>query len=362
LADKQDSMTFVLAVSGSGGHIVPAVKVAEKLIFLGHSVVLVGDFRGFVPLLEKKGLKCFQLDVRGYSNHSFLTILSFGYKIIGSFFRSLHVLSTVRPDRVVGFGGYGSVPVVCAAFVKRIPTMIHEQNVYPGKATRLLSYFVNTIAISFEETLDYLPAKTVLTGCPSHIPQGPYDKKQILAGLGLEEDIYTVLILGGSQGSQRINNCWLQSVPFLLQRMNYQVIHITGKNNFRFVLTEYRRWNVRVCVLPFYEDMDQIYRVAHLAIARAGAASVTEFLSFQLPAILVPYPFAGGHQMENANVMKKSGLATIIEEEILSKEALAVAVEKARQSPKSDDDPVFSSRQNASERLADEILHFTERT
>ncbi len=358
MSEQRDKMTFALAVSGSGGHIIPAVKVAEELIAWGHSVVLTGDFRSFASLIERKGLQGFPLDVCGYSGRSPLSVIKFLYKMLKSFFHAFHLLRSRRPDCVIGFGGYGSVPAVLAAVVQHIPTLIHEQNVYPGKATRLLRHFVQKIAVSFQETQRYIPSKTVLTGCPGHTPQGPYDTKQILDGLGLKEGLYTILVLGGSQGSQRINNCWLQSVPFLLQRMDYQVIHIAGEANYSQVLSEYRRWKVSACVLPFYEHMDQIYCVSQAVIARAGAASVTEFLSFQLPAILVPYPYAGGHQMENAKVLRDAGLATVVEEKQLSKEALVTAVETLRRSTQTRGARDFSARPGAGEKLADEILQF----
>ncbi|MFA5259712.1 MAG: UDP-N-acetylglucosamine--N-acetylmuramyl-(pentapeptide) pyrophosphoryl-undecaprenol N-acetylglucosamine transferase, partial [Candidatus Omnitrophota bacterium] len=164
-------MTFVFAISGSGGHILPALKVAEQMSALGHRVVFMGDFRDFSSLVEKKGIQCCPLDVRGLSDRSLKSLGGCFLKMTLAFGAARRLLKELRPAVVAGFGGYGSVPVVLAAVFRRTPTLIHEQNVCPGRATKILSRLVTKVAFSFEETRGYLKSAAVVTGCPGHVPR-----------------------------------------------------------------------------------------------------------------------------------------------------------------------------------------------
>jgi len=352
-------MTFVFAISGSGGHILPALKVAEHMSGRGHRVVFMGDVRDFSSLVEKGGIPCYPLDVCGLSARSLKTIGVWFFKMILAVRTARRLLKELNPAVVAGFGGYGSAPVVLAAISRRIPTLIHEQNVLPGRATKALSRWVTKVAVSFEETRRYLKSAAVVTGCPAHGPRDHGDRKQILAGFGLDEGVYTILVLGGSQGSQAINSAWLKSVSLLKKRMDFQVIHLAGPKNYERVNEEYGRMRLRACVLPFLEDMPSAYSVADMAVSRAGAVSVTELSLFGVPAILIPYPHAGGHQKENAAVLVKQGLGVMIEESRVSPEVLMAAVEKIKMAGEAPRPWGAEGGREAGARLAEEILELT---
>ncbi|HOY09182.1 MAG TPA: undecaprenyldiphospho-muramoylpentapeptide beta-N-acetylglucosaminyltransferase [Candidatus Omnitrophota bacterium] len=354
-------MTFVFAISGSGGHILPALKVAEQVSGLGHRVVFMGDFRGFASLVDRKGIQCYPLDVRGLSGRSLKSLGMCFFKMILAFGTAVRLLKELRPAVVTGFGGYGSVPVLLAAVFWRVPTLIHEQNVRPGRATKILSRLVTKVALSFEETGGYLSPATVVTGCPGHVPREDYNKNQIIKSFNLQEGAFTILVLGGSQGSQAINSCWLESVLPLKERMDFQVIHLTGHKNYDLVKGEYQRMRLRSRVMPFLEDMALAYSVADMAISRAGAVSVTELSLFGLPAILIPYPHAGGHQKENARILVNRGLGIMIEESRVSPEALIAAVEKIKGPGSRYGRRAPELGHDAARLLSDEILKLTAR-
>ena len=352
-------MTFVFAISGSGGHILPALKVAEQMSVLGHRVVFMGDFRDFASLVGRKGIECYPLDVRGLSGRSFTALGAGLFKMILAVGTAARFLKALQPAAVAGFGGYGSVPVVLAAVFRRVPALIHEQNVCPGRATKIMSPFVKRVALSFEETRRYFKSAAVVTGCPGHVPQNNPDKARILKDFDLEEGVFTILVLGGSQGSQAINSGWLKSVCSLRERLAFQVMHISGHNNYDQVKEEYHRLRLQACVLPFLEEMAFAYSVADMAISRAGAVSVTELAAFGLPAVLIPYPHAGGHQKENARILVNRGLGIMIDEDRLSPEVLIAAVETIKAAGRERGARVAASGPDAARVLADEILKLT---
>jgi UDP-N-acetylglucosamine--N-acetylmuramyl-(pentapeptide) pyrophosphoryl-undecaprenol N-acetylglucosamine transferase len=235
------------------------------------------------------------------------------------FISTLRKLKDIRPNIVVGIGGYASVTPVIGAVFLGIPRALHEQNIIPGLANRLLAPFVDRIFISFPQTIDYF-----------------LNEKVIYTGLPLRDEFYnissesskntkrpTFIVMGGSQGARIINEVILE----ILERRlvdDVEFIHITG-------IKEFVRLRDRISNItyPFYrvydykEDIWNLYREADVAISRAGASSVTELATVKLPAILIPYEGAGGHQLYNAKWLKESGGAIVLKQSELSASALA---------------------------------------
>ena len=315
-------MKIVIGTGGSGGHIFPALSVAAKLKEGGNEVFFIGAFGFLKEKIEEEGYWSEELEAKGLTTNSVKSIV---FSIISMLESTIHVMKTLkrlRPDAVVGFGGYGAFPVILAAGLSRQRTVIHEQNVIPGRANTVLAKFVNRIALSFEKSRKFFPDdKTVLTGCPSRIPGQPYDKEQILRDFGLQLGKNTFLICGGSQGSQKINKIFLETLPSLSD-FNLQVIHISGEKDYEELKNKYSAAAIEHCVVPFLDEMDKAYAVADMAIARAGAVTVTEVARFGVPTIFIPYPFAGGHQKENALILTEIHAATMIEERDLTPKLL----------------------------------------
>jgi len=316
-------MKFVIASGGTGGHIIPALRVGLELKKDGHQVEFAGVFKSFHDKIAESGFSVKELPSVGFSIKNLFGFLLCMNKALKE---SRIYLEEFCPDVVLGFGGYGAFPVVMEACLLKYPTLMHEQNVIPGKANRILSRFVKKIAISFPQSRKFFGlTPAVLTGCPCNFPTGK-SKRDIIEGLGLKEDRITILVSGGSQGSQKINKEFSQVVDLIKPKVNLQIIHLSGKTDCDWLKQEYTKQGIPFCVFDFYDNISELYEVSDLVVARAGAVTVSEIALFALPAIFIPYPYAQKHQKENASVLERIGMAIIIEESVLSTPKLCSTV------------------------------------
>jgi len=199
--------------------------------------------------------------------------------------------------------------------------LIHEQNVLPGKANKFLSRFADKIAISFKKTEHYLGVdkdKIAFTGNPLRRQFKILNKQEAANFLGLESFKFTFLILGGSQGSHKINQVFLESIASLGDLSKIQVIHICGDSDKDFLRQEYTDLKIKAKVFSFLKEIYYAYSLADLVICRAGASTVTELCFFKLPAVIIPYPYAFAHQVENARILEARGSSIIIQDENLN--------------------------------------------
>ncbi len=310
----------VLAVTGSsGGHIFPALSLLdslkdgapeiETLLVLPQGSIRdrIGDLEcplryvSFSPIKLSLGLG------------NIMSILKF-FKGVAE---ELWALLKFRPAVVVGFGGMASVPLILLARAGGRNTLIHEQNVIPGRANRLLALFSNRIALSFGATADYLKCyekKIIITGNPLRREMAPVDKVKARDYFALSQDKFTLLVSGGSQGSHSLNSGFLKIVPSLARKHRIQVIHLSGNKDYGAVREQYRQSAVEARVYAFSNAMQYAYSAADLIISRAGATTIAELMLFKIPALLVPYPYAYSHQAANAWVLSERGCAFIIDD------------------------------------------------
>jgi UDP-N-acetylglucosamine--N-acetylmuramyl-(pentapeptide) pyrophosphoryl-undecaprenol N-acetylglucosamine transferase len=322
-------MKFIIATGGSGGHLYPALMVAAELKKQGHAIKFMGSFGQSREYMSKIGFPYEELGARGIvgspRKESIGSLMAMS-RAIGRAYRSLKAF---RPDAVLGFGGYGAFPVVLSAVLLKYPTMIHEQNVIPGRANALLAKWVSRIAISFKQSLGYFnPGKTIVTGCPCHLPHGKINRVTALRTFHLQENKTTLLVFGGSQGSRRINTVFLETVRDLKNEMDVQVIHISGKESAQDIQEQYDKLGIPFALFEFLDKMEEAYLAADLVVARSGAVTVSEIAGFRLPAIFIPYPHADGHQKANAAVLCDRKLARLIEDQELTKAALSEAIKE----------------------------------
>jgi len=316
-------MRVVLATGGSGGHLFPALKVAQELRDREDVVYFVGSFGVGVEQVKSHGFAFENLNVKGLSFHNPLEGVYASWIMFKATLKALRLLKKFNPDVVIGFGSYGACPAVFAACLLKVPTLIHEQNVVPGRANALLAKFVNKIAISFDKSMAYFQhEKTVLTGYPCHATKQHGQRSEILEEFCLKEDKVTIFVFGGSQGSHRINAEFIKSAQQLKNKLDFQVLHICGKKDFDTLKVQYERLGVPFALFMFLDRIERAYMIADIIISRAGAGTVTEIASFRLPAILIPYPYAGGHQKENALALCETRLARLIEENDLTADLL----------------------------------------
>ena len=220
-------------------------------------------------------------------------------------------------------GGFTSTAPILAGRMRGISTLIHESNAVPGKANRLAARMVRAVLLGFKECAAFFPkVRTELTGTPIRNELKRLDRQSARQKLGLRGDVATMLVMGGSQGASGINQAIIKSLP-LLRDSALQVIHLSGTRDQRQVAENYRRERVPAYVAAFHHHMEEVYSAADFAVARAGAASLAEVASFELPSILIPFPYAADdHQTHNAEIFARAGAAFVLKESELSPELL----------------------------------------
>lgn len=319
-------MKILLATGGSGGHIFPAVQTALELRKRGHEAIFAGSFGHSRTKVEASGFACRVIDAQGLQDKSLSGLSQFTRRMGGAFGQSLEIVRRDMPHKIIGFGGYGAFPVLMAGAMLGRPIMIHEQNVKAGKANRVLAGFARKIAVSFKDSLKFFGPKAVWTGCPCHDTPSLRSRRDICAGYGLDPKKKIIALLGGSQGSQRLNEIFFQ----LMQAggKHYCGVHMTGPKEHAAYVEKYRRAAAAVHVSAFINPIEDLYAVADVVIGRAGAATVSELGVLGVPSVLVPYPFAGDHQKYNAEVLSRAGAAVMIEQKHLDGQALMKAIER----------------------------------
>ncbi len=325
-------MKILVATGGTGGHMFPALRTALALKARGHEVVFAGALAALEAKIKDEGFVCHRVDAAGLSARTPWGLAAWMTATAKAFGRARQIIRDIRPDKVLGFGGYGSFPVAAAAWAERVPLMIHEQNVVPGKANRVMALMAKRIAVTFSVSERYFNAsKTVRTGCPCHQNAPSVPKEALRLKFGLDPADPVILILGGSQGSRRLNALVFEMLT--LAGTKVQAIHMTGRHDHPVYAAKYRKAGLRVKACAFLSPIEEAYAVADMVIARAGAATVCELAAFALPSVLVPYPFAGGHQKYNAAVLSDVGAAVLLEEKDCTAELLEQAVEKILTQP-----------------------------
>jgi UDP-N-acetylglucosamine--N-acetylmuramyl-(pentapeptide) pyrophosphoryl-undecaprenol N-acetylglucosamine transferase len=294
----------------------------------GHDVYFAGSLAVAEDKIKSHGFIVHVIPSQGLVNRSPLGIIRFILVMSKALVRATILILKTRPQKVVGFGGYGSFPVILAAKMIGVPSMIHEQNVVPGKANALMAKMTKKIAISFKSSSAHFPPeKVVWTGCPCYHKQTSKPHAEIIKDLQLDPAKKIIVLLGGSQGSQKLNEVFFEFMNTYADQLNLQGIHMTGKKDYPLYADKYTKTNMPVKVYEFIHNIDEVYQAADLVIARSGASTVTELGLLGVPAILVPYPFAEDHQKYNAEVLASCGAAELLEQKNLTVDSLKKALE-----------------------------------
>lgn len=314
---------ILMAAGGTGGHIFPALAVADELRRrseaadpgrVGYQTVFLGTGRGLEShVIPRAGYRLEKVDAAGLKGISGRKRLLNAARLPRSAFETAKLLYRFRPGVVVGIGGYVSGPVMMEAALAGIPTLLYEPNVVPGFTNRVLAPVVRLAAVGFEQSLAAYGSKGRVTGHP--VRQGFYEIEP-----KLHEPPYKILIVGGSQGARALNQCIVESLPlFNSKAVPLSFIHQTGEADYNAVEAAYGdQWaGSEVCV--FIDDMAGAFSRADLVICRAGAATVAELAAAGKTSILVPYPSATDqHQLHNAMALKDAGAACVIEQKNLN--------------------------------------------
>ena len=321
---------IVIASGGTGGHFYPGFSLGQALRKKGHDVVYVvrlGD--PALPLLEGSGFPAIQLDLTGLPRRPGVAALRFLARLTTATFAMNRRFAGQRPDAVVGMGAYLSFPVVAAAWMRRVPVIIHESNADFGLANKVSRILATEVCLGLP--MDWRPdgPKVALTGTP--IREALWQQMEPGAArlaLGLEREKPTVLVFGGSQGASKINAVAPGALALASDEIGgLQVLHLSGAREQVTTDLGYQGHQLKAVVLPYLESMELAFGAADLVISRSGASTLAELIAQRKPAILVPYPFAtGAHQTSNARRLEKAGAATVLMEESLTEAQLAKRV------------------------------------
>ncbi len=320
------AMRVLFAGGGTGGHVYPALAIAEEMKkrFAGFESLFVGTRGGLeAEVIERAGFAIRYISSRGVRGRGLPgKMLTIAALLIG-LVQSMKIVRSFKPDLVFGTGGYASAAVVLAASALRRPVVLQEQNSIPGLANRLLAPKASRIYLGFESAGERFGGRggIVYTGNPLRESIVHPRNDEPHAAFGLDRETPVLLVFGGSQGASRLNRA---AVEYLEGSPGMQAIIQTGIKDFEWVKERVERTGARAFVSPYIADIDLAYRAATVALARAGALSVSELAAVGLPAILVPYPFAADdHQRSNAEVLVETGGALLIEDRELDGASLS---------------------------------------
>lgn len=320
---QQNSVRLLFAGGGTGGHLYPALAIADRIKQLWQSerpleIAFVGTKRGLEYRLgEKLGYPLHLINVRGLARSLSLKNLLVPLVLISALFKTAVLLNRFKPNLVIGTGGYVALPVLKMAKIKNIPCVLQEQNSFPGITTRRTAWYAKRIYLGMERARELLNTEgtIILTGNPVRAELANGNRKAALQKYGLEPDKKTILVIGGSQGARGINKAVKESLLKKTLNDDYQVLWQTGKGAYKELTTLVGDKVKGHALFPFAENMAEVYAAADIAIARAGALTLAELEALNLPAILVPFPAAAGdHQRKNALDYANQGLAEVIQE------------------------------------------------
>ncbi len=325
-------MKVIIAAAGTAGHINPGLAIANKIKEeqKNSEIMFIGTTRGLEnDLVPRAGYKLKAIDAYGLSKELSIANIKNMLKTFKGYFEAKKIIKEFKPDIVIGTGGYICGATISAAHSLKIPTMLHESNAFPGKAVKMLAKKTDTILISFEDAKSRIKRakRIVYTGTPVKIKKKEYsidEKIKIIKEVGLNESRPIVLIFGGSQGAQKINESIIGIIENKLNK-DYQIIWATGPKQYDIIKEKLEDRNININyvenikIVPYIYNMEEVMNVADLIVARSGAMTVTEISNLGKPSILVPLPnVSGDHQTYNAKVLENQKAAKIIKNDELN--------------------------------------------
>ncbi|MEY3921716.1 MAG: undecaprenyldiphospho-muramoylpentapeptide beta-N-acetylglucosaminyltransferase [Bacteroidota bacterium] len=322
-------LKIIIAGGGTGGHIFPAIAVANALRKIDASIkVLFVGAKGKMEMekVPQAGYHIEGLDIAGFNRAKIWKNWSLPFKLISSFIQVKKIFKSFKPDAVFGVGGYSSFPVLRFAQRLAIPTFLHEANSFAGKANMMLGKKATAVLVGTDGMEKFFPKnKIIKTGNPirSEITQSSFEMEDAYAFFGLKQNISTVLVIGGSLGARSINQALAKGIESLTNE-GIQVIWQTGKGNLELVDQSLRK-RKGVCITEFISKMNYAYAVSDLVVSRAGAIALAEICATGKPSILIPFPHAAeDHQTVNAMALVNNGAAVMIKDENVSNELISM--------------------------------------
>ena len=342
LLNKEWKMRVIIAAAGTAGHINPGIAIANKIKQeeKNSEIIFIGTTRGLEnDLVPRAGFELKTIEAYGLSKKITVDNLKKMYRTLKGYGEAKKIIQAFKPDIVIGTGGYICGASILAAHHLKIPTMLHESNSFPGRAVKMLAKKTDTILVSFQDAIPRIKkAKNVVfTGTPVKIKKRNYssdEKSKILKEIGIQETKPIILVSGGSQGAQKINEAVLDIIQNKRNK-NYQMIWATGPKQYDKMKEKIEEKGLSIHqiegikMVPYIYNMEEMMNVIDISIGRAGAMTVTEIANLGKPSILVPLPnVSHNHQLYNAKVLEKVGAANIILNDELTGEKLNQVIEE----------------------------------
>ena len=341
-------MRVIVAAAGTGGHINPGIAIANKIKEKekDSEIMFIGTSRGIEnDLVPRAGYELKTVEAYGISKKISFKTLSNNFKTLKGFGEAKKIVKEFNPDIVIGTGGYICGGAITAAHKLGIPTLIHESNAYPGKATKFLEKKLDKILLGFKDAEKYFAdkSKVVVTGTPTKVRPCNFtddEKEKILSEVGLNNSLPVVLIFGGSQGAKKINDAVVSLIKEK-QNKDYQIIWAVGPKQFDGIKEELEKTGININnikntkIVPYIYNMSEMMNVSSVIVARSGAMTITEICLVGKPAIFIPLPSnSANRQIDNANVLAKIGAAKIILNEGVNSENLGHSIDEIIKDPK----------------------------
>jgi UDP-N-acetylglucosamine--N-acetylmuramyl-(pentapeptide) pyrophosphoryl-undecaprenol N-acetylglucosamine transferase len=317
------AQNIFFAGGGTGGHIYPALAIAQQIKNLrpdANIVFFCSDRAIDAQILAKTGFNYVPLPAVGFSTNP-IQLLKFLTATYKSYYHAKKALAANMPAVVIGVGGFVSTGPILAAHKLGIPVKMLNTDSVPGKANKLLARYAEEIYVQFEMSRSYFgnaARRVIVAGCPLRTEFTNPDKNKAVKGLGLNNTKKILLITGASTGARSINN----AISALLDKLsvfanNWQIVHLTGRSDFDAVKESYKNCTLTHKVVEYYDDMANLLAAADMVIGRAGAVSVAEYAAAGVPSICLPYPYhKDNHQRKNAEQLEKAGCAIIVDDQI----------------------------------------------
>lgn len=334
-------MRVIVAAAGTGGHINPGIAIANKIKKEepDSEIIFIGTNRGIEnDLVPRAGYGLKTIEAYGFKKELSITNLKHIIQTFRSKTEAEKIIDEFKPDVVIGTGGYICVPVMKAALAKKIPIALHESNAYPGKALKMFAKDADLVLVGFEDTKSKLKeAKNIVaSGTPTKITKKHFskeEKREILDKLGIRNDLPIVLIYGGSQGAQAINDAMVDIVTNY-KNDKYQIIWATGPKQYDIVKEKFEAQNIiingleTIKIVPYIYNMEELLNICDLVVCRSGAMTITEISIVGKPAIFIPLPSRSANRQEdNARVLQRIGAAFVILNKDLTGKALSEKIE-----------------------------------
>lgn len=329
-------MRMIVSGGGTGGHIYPAITlirmIKEKV--QDCEVLYVGTEFGLeADIVPKEKIAFKTIHVKGFARKITTENIKVLCKSIHSIWESKKIIKEFNPDIVIGTGGYVCGPILLAASLMGIPTMIQEQNVIPGITNKILAKFVRHIAVGYADSQKYFHSdKVVFTGNPVRKEVLTASRENGIENFALDVNKKTILISGGSRGARSINNAMIDVHAHFAGNKEIQLLHVTGKDEYNGIIAKLRRKSIdiekvgNIIIKPYLYNMPDAIAATDLAIFRSGAIGLAELTARGIPAILIPYPYAAeNHQEHNALAMQKAGAGImILDKELTGKKLIDI--------------------------------------